>query len=82
MEGILRCEHVSKTFMPGNVQAVKEANLVFPLSHSFLSRFGWLFLFFQIIFPNGLLKGFSQWELVKGLFQLRLGAALSLFLEN
>lgn len=55
---------------------------VFSLSHSFLSRCGWLFLFFQKFFLKGLLKGFAQWELVKGLFQLQLGAALSLFLEN
>ena len=45
-------------------------------------EFGWLFYFLKKIFLKGLLKGFAQWELVKGLFQLRLGAALSLFLEN
>lgn len=41
MEGILRCEHVSKTFMPGNVQAVKEANLVFePGAHIIMGKSG------------------------------------------
>ena len=41
MEGILRCEHVGKTFMPGNVQAVKEANLVFePGAHIIMGKSG------------------------------------------
>ena len=37
-----------------------ERSGVFPLSHSFLSRFGWLFLFFQKKFPNVLLKNVSH----------------------